>query len=81
MIVQDHLQSESHGTPAEWANESFRLVHRVWLTNGEAADENYYRHNIGLLDRQLALAGLRLAMVLNQALDYHYPVKMRYSIK
>src|SRR5437763_2202585 len=81
LIVQDHLQSESHGTPAEWANESFRLVHRVWLTNGEAADENYYRHNIGLLDRQLALAGLRLAMVLNQALDCDYRVKMRYSMK
>ena len=81
LIVQDHLQSESHGTPAEWANESFHLAHRVWLTNSEAADENYCRQNTGLLDRQLALAGLRLAMVLNQALDYHYPVKMRYSIK
>jgi len=68
-IVQDHLQPEAHGTPADWANESFHLAHRVWLTNGEAADENYYRQNINLLDRQLALAGLRLAMVLNQALE------------
>lgn len=69
LIVQHHLQLETHGTPADWANESFHLAHRVWLTNGEAADENYYRQNINPLDRQLALAGLRLAMALNQALD------------
>jgi hypothetical protein len=81
LIIQHHLQSESHGSPADWANESFHLARRVWLKDGEAADENYYRQNIDSLDRQLALAGLRLAMVLDQALDYDHPVKMRYSIK
>jgi S1/P1 Nuclease len=62
------LQSRAQGTPEQWANESFHLAHQVWLNDGGAVDEVYYRKNIGSLDERLALAGLRLAALLNQAL-------------
>ena len=62
------LQRRDIGTPEQWANESFRLAHQVWLTDGGSVDEAYYRKNIGSLDERLALAGLRLAALLNQAL-------------
>lgn len=62
------LQERALGTPEEWANESFHLAHQVWLSDGGVVDETYYRKNIGVLDERLALAGLRLAALLNQAL-------------
>lgn len=68
LITQQGLQRYPLGTPADWANESFRLAHRVWLVDGSDADEEYYRKNIDVLDRQMALAGLRLAAMLNQTL-------------
>jgi hypothetical protein len=68
LISNRNLQREAAGTPETWANESFHLAHQVWLTAGGAVDEAYYRKNIGSLDERLALAGLRLAALLNQAL-------------
>ncbi len=68
VIQVRNLQARPLGTPEQWANESFHLAHQVWLNEGEAVDETYYRKNIGALDERLALAGLRLAALLNQAL-------------
>jgi hypothetical protein len=67
-ILQANLQNRASGTPEDWANESFKLAHQVWLNNGDSVDEHYYRQNIGILDERLALAGLRLAKLLNRAL-------------
>ena len=67
-IAQKNLQAESGGTPEAWANQSFRLAKQVWLNEGGSVDEAYYRNRIGILNTQLARAGLRLATVLNQAL-------------
>jgi hypothetical protein len=68
LILQLNLQNRATGTPADWANESFKLAHQVWLNDGESVDEYYYRQNVGKLDERLALAGLRLAKLLNRAL-------------
>ena len=68
VIQVRNLESRAQGTPEQWANESFRLAHQIWLNDGGSVDEAYYRKNIGSLDERLALAGLRLATLLNQAL-------------
>lgn len=67
-IARNNLQALPSGIPAQWANESFRLAHQVWLHDGEAAGEDYYRRNRDNLDRRLALAGFRLASLLNRVL-------------
>jgi hypothetical protein len=62
VIEVRNLQTRALGTPEQWANESFRLAHQVWLPDGGSVDEAYYRRNIGSLDERL------LAALLNQAL-------------
>jgi len=68
MIVRKNLQSRAGGSAADWANESFRLAHEVWVENGDRVDEVYYRKNIEIVNERLTLAGLRLARMLNEAL-------------
>jgi hypothetical protein len=68
VIVSHNLLSRPQGTPEEWANESFHLAQKVWMHDGGSVDEAYFRKNIGSLNERLALAGLRLATLLNQAL-------------
>ncbi len=67
-IASRGLSSQAHGTPAEWANESFQLAKKVWLNDGGAVDESYFKNDIGVVDRRLALAGVRLAVLINWAL-------------
>lgn len=59
---------QAGGTPESWANESLGLARQVWINDGGSVDEAYYRTNIGIVDERLALAGLRLAATLNEAL-------------
>jgi S1/P1 Nuclease len=68
LITSRKLTSQTHGTPEAWANESFRLAKKVWVNDGSAIDEPYYKTDIGIVDQRLALAGIRLASLLNQAL-------------
>jgi hypothetical protein len=68
VIASHNLLSRPQGTPEEWANESFHLAQKVWVHDGGSVDEAYFRKNIGSLNERLALAGLRLATLLNQAL-------------
>jgi hypothetical protein len=39
------------------------------LNEGDALDEKYFRANISVVDERLALAGLRLAKLLNEVFD------------
>ena len=55
----------------ELANESFRVAKPVWVKVGGSVEETYYRRNIEIVDERLALAGLRLARMLNQTLGTH----------
>jgi len=59
---------QAGGQPGDWANESLRLAKQVWINDGGAIDEAYFKTNISIVDERLALAGLRLAAVLNEAL-------------
>jgi hypothetical protein len=68
LITREKTESRSGGTPTDWANESFHLAHSVWVSDGSVIDDNYYRHNRAILDQRLAVAGVRLARVLNDAL-------------
>ena len=69
LISSRKLNVQADGTPAEWANESFVLAKSVWLNDGAAVDETYYESVIGIVNRRLALAGIRLAQMINQALE------------
>lgn len=68
LIASRKLTLQAGGSPAEWANESFLLAKKVWINNGGAIDEIYFENDIGIVNRRLALAGIRLARVINQAL-------------
>ena len=68
LISHRHLPHGADGTPETWANQSFHLAQKVWLKDGGAVDEAYFQKNIENLNERLALAGLRLANMLNQAL-------------
>lgn len=68
LIASRKLTVQADGTPAEWANESFLFAKKVWLNEDGAVDETYFENNIGIVNRRLALAGIRLAREINQAL-------------
>ncbi|MGA8436925.1 MAG: S1/P1 nuclease [Candidatus Sulfotelmatobacter sp.] len=65
LITDDHLTAS--GKPEDWANESRREAQSAWLPDGARIDEVYYQKEIKVVDRRIALAGLRLAAVLNEA--------------
>jgi hypothetical protein len=65
LISDEHLTAS--GNPEHWANESHGYAQSAWLADGAQIDENYYQKEIKVVDERLALAGLRLAAVLNEA--------------
>ena len=68
LIVDKRLGSQPAGTPAKWAEQSWRLAKEALVTPGANIDEAYYQRNIAVIDVQIALAGVRLAAVLNRSL-------------
>jgi hypothetical protein len=67
MITTDHLQAGSDD-PVEWANESLQLARQAWVQPQSNIDQAYYLRERPVVDRRLALAGLRLARLLNEEL-------------
>jgi hypothetical protein len=65
LIIDTHLTAK--GKPEDWANESHGDAQSAWVPDGAQLDENYYQKEIKVVDRRIALAGLRLAAVLNEA--------------
>jgi hypothetical protein len=65
LISDEHLTRS--GSPEDWANESHADAQSAWVADGAQIDENYYQKEIRVVDQRLALAGLRLAAVLNEA--------------
>lgn len=68
LIDNENLAQQARGTAEVWANESHLQAREILEQKPAAIDEQYYRSHIDLVNRRLALAGLRLAAVLNQAL-------------
>jgi len=56
------------GSAEEWAMESHALAKAAMLPARGEADDAYYRAHITQVEKRLALGGLRLARLLNQAL-------------
>jgi hypothetical protein len=62
------LRNRPVGTPAEWAMESLALSNALMVAQGADIDDAYYQKNIAIIDEQLALAGVRLAALINRSL-------------
>jgi hypothetical protein len=68
LISGEKLGGSNAGTPEQWANDSLRLAGAAWVPDGSNLDEQYYQREIKVVDRQMALAGLRLARLLNDSI-------------
>lgn len=68
LIDQQHLAEQASGTPEDWANESHVEARQIIEQKPPSIDEQYFQTNLNLVNKKLALAGLRLAIVLNDAL-------------
>ena len=68
LIAAKGFGSQPAGTPAQWAEQSFRLANEALVTPDTNIDEGYYRRHIGVIDERMALAGVRLAASLNRIL-------------
>jgi hypothetical protein len=76
LVSEEHLRAS--GNPADWADESFVLAKAAWVNDGGSVDELYYRQQIEVVDERLALAGLRLAALLNEVLGRVSPQEFRH---
>ena len=73
-LTNDRLLNQPVGTPADWAMESLTLSNAIMLPQQGNVDEAYYTKNIVIIEQRLALAGARLAQLLNRALTVRPPV-------
>ena len=74
VLKAEKLETDAGGTPEQWANDSLRLVKAAWVQDGANLDEQYYRKEITVVDKQMALAGLRLARLLNETIGKMTPM-------
>jgi hypothetical protein len=54
-----------------------RLAQAAWVRDGSNLDQGYYQQEIRVVDRQMALAGLRLAKLLNDTIGKMTPGDFR----
>ena len=73
VITAKNLGSLPIGTPAQWAEQSFRLAKEALVTPDTNIDEGYYRRHITVIDERLSLGGVRLAAELNRILTTARP--------
>jgi hypothetical protein len=69
LIVDKRFGSQPPGTPAQWAEQSFKLAKEALVRPDTNIDEAYFRRHIGVIDDRLALGGVRLAASLNRILQ------------
>ena len=68
LIRHKRLDREPVDSPAAWAFESHALAKKALVPEYGKIDEAYYAEYIRVVDRRLALGGLRLAALLNRSL-------------
>jgi hypothetical protein len=68
LIAEKHLEKQAGGSAADWANESHQQARHLVDPRPVTIDEAYYQANIELVNEKLALAGVRLAALLNRTL-------------
>jgi len=81
LIRTNHLEEKPTGRPEDWANESLQDARKIIADHGASIDEGYYQANIKLVDERLALAGVRLAAVLNDTLGKIPTKKLEQDLK
>ena len=74
-LKQNRWDVRPVGVPAEWAVQSFVLARAALLPPHADVDEAYYKAQIPVIDERLALAGLRLASLLNSIFSTPPPAK------
>jgi hypothetical protein len=73
VIVDKKFGSQAPGTPAQWAEQSFRLAKEALVRPDTNIEEAYFRRHIGVIEERLALGGVRLAADLNRILSAAAP--------
>ena len=73
LIRHKRLDREPFDTPAAWALESHALAKKALVPVYAQIDEAYYAEHIRVVDKRLALGGLRLAALLNRSLTMPPP--------
>lgn len=68
LIDDKGFGSQPTGTPAQWAEQSFKLAKEALVADGTNIDEAYFERHIKVIEDRLALAGVRLAADLNRIL-------------
>ena len=68
LIAQKQMEDQAAGTPVDWANESHLQARQIMNAKPASIDDAYFQANIELVNRKLALAGIRLATLLNNTL-------------
>jgi hypothetical protein len=68
LITDKRLGAQPTGSPAQWAEQSWRLAKEALVSPNTNIDEGYFRRHIGVIDERLALGGVRLAALLNRVL-------------
>jgi hypothetical protein len=81
LIQTSHLEEKAAGRPEDWANESFHDARKILAGHGDTIDDAYYQANIALVDERLALAGIRLAALLNGTLGKIPTKKLEQDLK
>jgi len=68
-LKSPEAQGADGGSPADWANASHALGQAAWelVPENRVLDDAYFQKVSPMVDRQLALGGLRLARFLNEA--------------
>jgi S1/P1 Nuclease len=74
-IREGGWEKENAGTPVDWVNASHHYAQDAFVPNGTLITQQYYKTEIPIVDRQLALAGLRLANILNGIFTEAPPAK------
>jgi len=67
-IKENHWERFSGGDPVTWANASHHYAVQAEAPSGAMLNRDYVTQETRVVDGQLALGGLRLAMVLNRIL-------------
>lgn len=81
VIKKGKLSQQAPGTPEEWANESHVQARQIMEHKPAAIEEPYFQANIDLVNKKLALAGLRLAAVLNHTLGNIPTAKLKQDLE
>ena len=68
LIADKGFGSQAAGTPAQWAEQSFKLAKEALVRPDTNIDEAYFRRHIGVVEDRLALGAVRLAAALNRIL-------------